>query len=380
MKKTLKGLIVLPVVIIGLMVVGLAANKIKSNNFNKLSTLDQGMLLDLSETHQMYRENKEDIWGSSYDFSKVPLILTPVSRDKGIWHTHSYAVGIPEMGGSIFAEKVIFPDTLRLDTVYRVSGFHPRLWPTWLPFNFTFASVGNTHSLFMKYSEQNFEENSGLHEFKYFLMHEAFHEFHQVRLWENVNNMNSSIWGVERSAEMYQYFMTELSILDAINQEKNPEILQIILLDFITLRNHRYEHWPFMKQEMTPETLEGTATYIEEKYKRLLWGDDFELSMTFTDFFLGSAFKNAIENGVISGFIDKDIYYSIGANLGLAMDLIGLDWKASADHEELMYNILEEHFQDKESRSINDIKTAYGFDNFEAPAGILVAYFLDKSN
>lgn len=80
-------------------------------------------------------------------------------------------------------------------------------------------------------------------------MHEAFHEYRQVPIWKNVNNLQSVIHTDERNKEQYQLLLTEISILDKAYSSKNKEELLSILRDFITVRDTRYNKFKYMEQE-----------------------------------------------------------------------------------------------------------------------------------
>jgi hypothetical protein len=253
---------------------------------------------------------------------------------------------------------------------------HPNLWWTWPPVNFVFDTIGQTHSLFMRYFSGRFDENSGVNPFKDFLMHEAFHEFRQLPNWPHVHELQSIMNTRQRSVEMYQLFMMETAILDAINQETDVDALKLLLVDFITVRNHRYDKWPERKEEMAIETLEGTAQYIEEKYKTLPnLGQVKENKQTLAEFFLGEKFTNAIINGDIAPVMDKDIYYYTGASLGLAMDALKIDWKKEIEQGALVYVTLEKNMNLGKLKNLDEIKKDYHYDVFEKPAKDLMVYF-----
>jgi len=378
MKKKLK--ISFKIVFIGiflLIVASLGINKLVHTDYDTLDDMDKNMLKQLSQVYETYNNVSQNIWKEGYTFNNIPLILTPVSKENGVMHTYSYAIGVDKLKNSLFSKKIEVPKEMNLPPIYRVSFMHPSLIKLWFPANFDFSDMGEQHVTLFKYNPVSVNETSKERVFKYFLMHEVFHEYRQVPIWENVNQLQSSILVEERNKEQYQLLLTEFAILDKASSTNNKDELISTLRDFIIVRDARYTKFPYMKQEKAVETLEGCAEYIEYKYSNLV-GDSVKKQHKFSEAFNTIALQNFTSKNPLNGFMDKDVYYYVGSLQGMFLDKLQINWKDRVENNELVYDILRDEIGkqvSENSKSLDAIKSEYGYNSFHEQAEIIVNNF-----
>jgi len=385
-KKKIFISITLLIVLLGIIVV-IGFNKLFNTEYNSLNDIDKSMIKQLSEIYETYDNNSGDIWIEGYNFNNIPLVLTPVSKDKGMLHSYSYVVGVEKLENSIFSKKIEVPKEMKLPPIYRVSFLSPSLIKSWIPANFTFSDIGTQHVTFFKYNPSNTTTLNIERSFKYFLMHEVFHEYRQVPLWKNVDDLTSSIFIEERNKEQYQLLLLEFAILDKANEISNKDELINILGDFVTVREYRYDKFQYMKQENLVETLEGCAQYIEYKYSDLV-GDILKPPFTvrkevigFKDVFNKEMLEGFVENNGLNGFMDKDLYYYVGSLEGVLLDKLDINWIDRVESNELIYDIMKGEISKQVNVNINnnvntinieEIKNRYGYDDFGDEAEIII--------
>ncbi|MEW9095440.1 MAG: hypothetical protein AB2417_10205 [Clostridiaceae bacterium] len=382
MKRKKKILVRITLLIVSLGIVGMIGfNKLFNTEYNSLNDMDKSMIKQLSEIYKTYDNNSRDIWKEGYNFNNIPLVLTPVSKDKGILHTYSYVIGVDKLENSIFSKKIEVPKEMNLPPIYRVSFLSPSLLKTWMPANFIFSDIGTQHVTFLKYNPLSTTALNTEKSFKYFLMHEVFHEYRQVPLWKNVNDLTSTIFIEERNKEQYQLLLLEFAILDKANEISKKDELINVLSDFVTVREYRYNKFQDMKQEKLVETLEGCAQYIEYKYSNLV-GDLVKPPFTvdgkvagFKDVFSKEALENFVKGTSLNGFMDKDLYYYVGSLEGVLLDKLDINWKDRVESNELIYDIMKDEIYKRADGKINnieEIKNKYGYANFQDEAEIII--------
>lgn len=360
-----------------LIVVSLGANELVHTDYDTLDDMDKNMLKQLSQVYETYNNKSQDIWKEDYEFNNIPLVLTPVSKDKGVTHTYSYAIGVDKFQNSLFSKKIEVPKEMNLPPIYRISFIHPSLIKLWFPINFDFSDMGKQHVALFKYNPVSVKVTNTERVFKYFLMHELFHEYRQVPTWKNANELQSSIHVEERNKEQYKLLLTEFSILDKASNANSKDELINTLSDFITVRDTRYNKFQYMKQEKSVETLEGCAEYIEYKYSNLV-GDSVKPQRKFSDAFNTKALQNFTSKVSLNGFMDKDLYYYVGALQGMFLDKLQINWKDRVEKNELVYDILRDEIRkqiSENSKSLDSIKNEYGYNNYDEQVQIIVNNF-----
>lgn len=378
MKKKLK--IFLKVVLMCvflLIIISLGTNKLLHTDYDTLNDMDKNMLKQLSQVYEIYNSKSQDIWKEGYTFNNIPLILTPVSKDKGIIHAYSYVIGVDKFKDSLFSKKIEVPKDMNLPPIYRVSFIDPTLIKAWFPINFDFSDMGKQHVTFFKYNPDSVRVTKTGRVFKYFLMHEVFHEYRQLPVWKNANELKSSIHVEERDKEQYQLLLTEFAILDKASSANNKNELINTLSDYVTVRDARYNKFPYMKQEKSVETLEGCAEYIEYKYSNLV-GDSVKPQHKFSDAFSTKALQEFTSKVPLNGFMDKDLYYYVGDLQGMFLDKLQVNWKDRVENNELVYDILRDEIRkqiSENSKSLDSIKNEYGYNSFDEQVQIIVNNF-----
>lgn len=360
-------------------------NKLINTKYESLNDMDRKILNQLSEVYKIYNNNSKEIWKEDYNVNDIPIVLTPAKKENGMFHLYSYVIGVDKFKSSIFSKEIEVPEEMNLPPIYKVSFLSPTLLKQWLPINFIFSDIDDEHVAFFKYNPVNTESEDTEEAFKYFFMHEVFHEYRQVPIWKDINSLISSIYTVERNKEQYQLLITELAILDKAEKAGTKDELRNILNDFVTIRDFRYDKFTYMEQEKKVETLEGTAQYIEYKYSSLVQ-DKVKPPITvngnkynFLDVF-NEKTLNAFVN--LNGFIDKDLYYYTGAIQETYLDKLEVEWKNRVENNELIYDILKEEVKKNwvnSEKSVDDIKNEYGYNNFEDEAEIIVNILKENS-
>lgn len=378
MEKKLKIFLkVILICIFLLIVISLGVNKLFHTDYDTLNDMDKNMLKQLSQVYETYNSKSQDIWKEGYTFNNIPLVLTPVSKDKGVMHSYSYAIGVDKFKDSLFSKKIEVPKEMNLPPIYRVSFIDPTLIKAWFPINFDFSDVGKQHVILFKYNPDSVQVTNTGRVFKYFFMHEVFHEYRQVPIWENANELKSSIHVEERNKEQYQLLLTEFAILDKASSANNKNELINVLSDFVTVRDARYNKFPYMKQEKSVETLEGCAEYIEYKYSNLV-GDSVKPQRKFSDAFNTKALQDFTSKVTLNGFMDKDLYYYVGSLQGMFLDKLQVNWKDRVENNELVYDILRDEIRkqiSENSKSLDSIKNEYGNSSFDEQVQIIVNNF-----
>lgn len=356
-------------------------NKLFNTEYSSLSNMDKSMIKQLSQIYETYNNNSGEIWKEGYNFNNIPLVLTPVSKDRGMLHAYSYIVGVDKLENPILSKRIEVPKEMNLPPIYRVSFLSPSLFKTWLPINFTFSDIGTQHVTLFKYNPSNATNMNTEKSVKYFLMHEVFHEYRQVPLWKNVENLSSSILIDKRNKDQYQLLLLECSILDKANEISNRDELINVLSDYVTAREYRYNKFPDMKQEKQVETLEGCAQYIEYGYANLV-GDTVKPPLTvngevveFKDIFTKETLENFVKGSGLNGFMDKNLYYYVGSLEGVLLDKLHINWKDRVESNELIYDVMKDEIyklSNGKVDNINEIKNKYDYNNFRDEVEIII--------
>lgn len=363
------------------MIGAIGLNKLFNTEYSSLNDMDKNMIKQLSQVYKTYDNNSKDIWKEGYNFNNIPLVLTPVNKDRGMLHAYSYVVGVDKLENSIFSKKIEVPKEMNLPPIYRVSFLSPYLLKTWMPVNFLFSEIGNQHVTLFKYNPLNAKTMNTEKSFKYFLMHEVFHEYRQVHLWKNVDNLSSNIFIDKRNKDQYQLLLLEFSILDKANEISNRDELINVLNDYVTVREHRYDKFPDMKQEKQVETLEGCAQYVEYIYASLV-GDTVKPPFTvdgkvlgFKDVFTKETLDNFVKGSGLNGFMDKNLYYYVGSLEGVLLNKLHINWKDRVESNELIYDVMKEEIYklaNGKVDNIDHIKNEYDYNNFSDEAEVII--------
>lgn len=313
------------VLVVGAVAGGFAFRALPGDNFAELDELDRTMFTQLSDQHDVFRANKSQIWTSDYSYDLQPLILARSTGDRSPFWKYAYLVNMSDIVDTSDMRKVQFPEEMGLHDVYVSSTFALNEWHLWLPGNFSLINVNTRNVLAFKYNADRFADSppEGL-DFEHFILHEAFHTEQQVD-WKYDHGDAGYIHDYPFNDEHFQLLEVEFQILDEINNELNArgdgETLQSLGADLINVRLTRYEKWPQLRESDSIEAIEGTATYVEAKYREVQ--EEIPAgSNTFSEVFA------IIERGDLpQSYLERDVFYSTGALLGLLLDEVEPTWK-----------------------------------------------------
>jgi hypothetical protein len=312
----------------------------KPDSYDKMSSQDQKTFTYLSKVYSAFEKNPAQIWDNTYKFQKEPLILLSKKAEKGI-HQSIYLINMSSMINTSKYQKVSFPAHMNLDDVYVTSWYGIKLLPQWF-INFNFIDIDDKSVMAFSVNPTQLKEDNPFNTFPYFMPHEAFHEYKQMRdgwLYDNpeINELyGEHIENYPHTKEHYTLLREEYALLDsAINQLSNKEQLAATMKKWIEIREQRYKKWPNLKHETNSETMEGTAMYIEQKlyeagiYPISSWRAianeenptvfeqyKFNQVMDMVDKFPGSASN-----------LERRMSYDKGTALALILDVLDKEWK-----------------------------------------------------
>lgn len=358
-KRTIRAkrmiLIILAAVLAAIIGV-IALNKLHSD-FSRLKETDQEIL---KEYDLFYAQEKASPLWQDYLISEKTLAFLP----KGALYL--YLVNPTHEINSIFAQKIILPDSFSIYSVYRVSILHPEVWR--MKGGGNFNTLGKTYSLF---GEQiyyiQYDESTALTQqytskhFLTFLAHESFHYYMQ-----NQWRLEEYPYTESLTAEDLKLLRQEYAVLDAISQElqNGAEGRHRLLEDarrYLSIMGARITSNPnYIASELAKERDEGTATYAAIKASRLV-GYDFGImyfdnvkNVPFSD-----VFEQIDAGNLDASFLYTRMPYETGALLCELMDALEIpDWQGMLNSQTLeapqtLYSVLNESIETIE-RELSD--------------------------
>lgn len=312
----------------------------KPNSYNEMSSQDQKTFTYLSKIYFAFEKNPEKIWDSSYQFQKEPLILLSKKAERGI-HQSIYLINMSSMIDTSKYLKVSFPANMNLNDVYVTSWYGIKILPQWF-INFNFIDIDNKSVMAFSVNPNQLNENTPFTIFPYFMPHEAFHEYKQMRdgwLYDSFGTddiYGEHIENYPHTKQHYTLLREEYSLLDsAINQLSNKQQLLAIMNKWVQVREQRYKKWPNLRHETNSETMEGTAMYIEQKlfeagvYPIPSWRaiakegnsnlfEQYKFSQVMD---MVDKYPNSASN------LERRMSYDKGTALALILDVLDKDWK-----------------------------------------------------
>ncbi|WP_254489634.1 hypothetical protein [Bacillus thuringiensis] len=364
MKKSLKVILILLVIFIGIMLGSIILNKTYHTEFKFLNETDQNMLKELSTIYKSFEESNDKLWNENYHFEKKPLVLIHSNKDGGSFRQEAYAVNVTGLENSIFAKEIKIPNSLHLPKVYRLTRFDFRTVSTWMPWNFGTININDMDVFYFKYYPKMFSNPDLYFDFSSFLLHEAFHVYKQ-KDWTYDSNGGESIHEYPINKENYALMGLEFMLLDKAMIDTNPENINQALYDWTIVRNYRYKKWPQLIGETKTEAIEGSARYLEYRYSNLTGGNLMVLAkkekpyhVTFMEVF------NFIANGQAESprFLERNMRYETGSALELSMDRANIPWKEDIEDSatkqgKTPYHVLNAYFNINNTSTIeNKIK------------------------
>ncbi|SDB91456.1 hypothetical protein [Shouchella lonarensis] len=376
-----RGFVIIFISIILILSSTIVLNKMWRTSFDKLDDTDKEMLTELSRIHERFQTESDQLWTANYRFDNEPLILVRSNKDKGFFPTHAYAINVPEIANSLFAQKIDTPKHLNLPNVYRINQLHLGLVP-WVPWNFGTRHVADADVFYFKYHPEMFTNPPLYFQFHYFLLHEAFHTYKQ-KTWtydaEGDHMLDDPV-----DEENYALMGIEFKLLDNAMTATRQEDVRDALRQWTIVRTSRYEKWPQLVAETKAEAIEGTARYIEYRYSELI-GDTLTVLATTEDPYhiqFSDAFRFISDGEAESAhFLGRSMRYETGAALGLLLDKIDPEWKEKIEDEpeksgQTQYEILQTLFDIDapiDEAELAEIKKAHDYETLLEQARKIVA-------
>lgn len=327
--KLYTALIIVVALTVGSVAAVLAFRALPADQFAELDEVDRTMFTQLSEQYDTFRTNASQIWNEDYRYDLQPLILVRSTGDKSPFWKYTYLINMSDIVDTSDMRPVSFPDELELGDVYVSNTFALNEFHLWLPGNFSVLSLPTGNVLAFKYNADRFADTpvGGL-DFEHFSLHEAFHTQKQAD-WEFDHGDAAYMYDYPFTDNHFDLLEVEFLIFDQINDQiaTQPDIDELRRLgtDLSTIRLARYELWPQLTEGDNLEAIEGTANYVEVKYGEIR---NYATSGTTT---FSEAFSAIKSGDVPSSYLERDIFYSTGAVIGLLLDVVEPSWKTKIE-------------------------------------------------
>lgn len=342
-KKRITGILTA----IGLLLVIMAA-LVVPNFFNaEYESLNQTDQTILSELDTYLKGNaQKPIW-EEFPLGKNAVLALYGSFGKGFLINPSHPVN------PLFARKITMPPDSSI-TVYRISRFAPQLLQFRLPGNFN--TIGKTYKLFgnevyyTKYdTEHSLEQKFSSRHYITFLSHEAFHYYMQDQ-WagggrfsaDSLTEKDLELLGKEYAslAKIQEMLLSKALVKDDLLQDTK---------EFVDIVEQRISANPsYLKDELSMETAEGTATYVGIKASELV-GYDFGVMyfdnvkvIPFTE-----VMPNLEAGNFNESFLANRMPYETGALLCMLLDALEVpDWQKTLNSQTIdnpvtLFSLLE---------------------------------------
>lgn len=238
-------------------------------------------------------------------------------------------------------KKVSFPSHLNLNDVYVTRWYGIEMIIQWF-INFNFIDIKNRSVLAFSVNPNQLKDNTPFTVFPYFMPHEAFHEYKQMRdgwLYDNVElgePYGEFIENYPHTNEHYTLLRKEYDLLDdAINQLSNKQQLSETMNKWINIREQRYKKWPNLRHETNSETMEGTAMYVEQKlyeigiYPIPSWRaiNKEENPNIFKQYKFSDVMNMVDKYPNLASSLERRMSYDKGTALSLILDVLDKNWK-----------------------------------------------------
>lgn len=339
--------------------------------FESLSDVNKKMLTELSNIYRQFEQSDNTLWSKDFAFQSKPLLLVRTNKDHGIFRKEAFAINVP-MENSFFAKEIKIPKSMGLPRIYRVSRFAPSTFEAWNPLaNFGTFNTRGTEVMFFKYYPKMFSDPKLRYRFATFLLHEAFHIFHQ-KLWKYDAHGAEWIKNYPEEQEQYAVLGLEFNLLDKARAAKDIQQTKQYLWDWAVVRNYRYQKWPQLIAETKTEAIEGTAQYVQYQYIALIMGRKFTVLPTGLEPYhltFMKVFDSISNNQTKRQQLYRDIRYETGSALGFLMDKADISWKQEIEDKpgkpgKTQYEILNDYFQlqgKATEEKIRELKKKYDF-------------------
>ncbi|MBT8241061.1 MAG: hypothetical protein KJN63_07525 [Acidimicrobiia bacterium] len=279
-----------------------------------LDLTDQRLFTLISEIDETFRTRAAEVWSNDYRLDQTPLAFA--YRDSSGEITKMYVFHHPNAASLPGAEKVELDDSLGLDDVYRIDPpDNIAKLPASQPFDFD-ADVGGTSSMLFFLDEGDPFLSPSTWDFARFVVHETFHRYQLVdaRWDEDFPDRKD----YPRDAENAALATLEDRVLAAMVEAGDSDEIQRRLDQFLAIRQARNEALDLGNLEPAQELGEGAARYVENRYAELHGRP-------------GRWVTEGPEQAALTlDWLEFGRFYDTGAQLGWALDQLGIAWKDAA--------------------------------------------------
>lgn len=304
-----------------------------NSSYDDLSDTDKQIIL---EVDKYYKSNKElNVW-KDFKFEQKSVLAIDGSFGK------SFLINPTSEINSIFVRKIDMPSGFDIN-VYRISPFAPQL----LKFKFdgNFNTKSKTYNVFgnnvfyTKYDDSiAVSKKFTSKHYITFLSHESFHYYMQEN-WSDGSRFSTETL----TSNDMELLRKEYEILDKIQrslllQDFERNILLEYSKEYINVINQRIAKNPeYMKQELSMETVEGTATYVGIKASKIV---GYDYGVMYFDNIKNVPFSEVMSNidegNLEKSFLADRMPYETGALLCLLMDVLDVpDWQQKLNNQTL---------------------------------------------
>jgi len=302
------------------------------DSWEAMDDLDHEVLTQLAEQYEVTAPDPAAIWTASYRYEDQPVVLLHVARTGALDWSYAILVNMSDVVDTSGMAHVTVPDAPLLDDVVVSKRFGVGDWTAHLPGNFSTMQVDGVEVLAMRYTDELLADRPGNGQsFQAFLLHENFHVTVQG---VEVAPRSGPLWQFSDGGFLADYPHTddhrsllraELSVLDEMNATTDPIELRSLATDFAVLRQERLARWPQLAPTNDIEAVEGSATYVEKRYD--IAGDvAAKPAISFVE-----ALDTYWDDPEQQRLWTRDLMYSTGAFLELALDRLDVDWKTAVE-------------------------------------------------
>ncbi|MFP3835604.1 hypothetical protein [Chryseobacterium sp. SIMBA_028] len=322
--------------------------RIPAEKYNQLDQTDKEMFDELTVQYKIFNQSPDHLWTSAYHYDKEPLILIRSDKNKSIWN-YIYLINASKLIDTTKYKKIHFPNNPYLTDVYATTSLGLTSLEYWFPSAFTYTTLDNKQVLAFKYYPELFKKEFTFPDFKYFSMHEAFHLYAQKN-WLYDHNSKDYIANYPYTKEHFNLLDKEYALLDKGLKTTDPEQLDIVMKQWVEIRNIRYKKWPQLLGETYSEAIEGTARYLEYKYSDMINEPRYFITNNNGDIISFTQGLQLIQKNPESySFLERNASYDKGAALGYILDRLDPLWKNkiedSTNHKGLtQYQILKSRY------------------------------------
>lgn len=277
------------------------------------------MFKELSAQYERSAAHPEQVWTEDFHYEKQPFLILRTAKAKSAEWRYAFLVNMGSVVDTSGMSKVELPGMPLLDDV-RVSKTFGLTAP-WLhfPANFTDIELNGTTLEAFKFHPGMFDEKApGNADFRHLSAHEHFHVVVQ-----GIDPEAKSSWKYDDAGYLDQVptsrahdrlLRAELAALDEARGATDPARARAAASDAVRLRLARQSTWPELRKQDGIETIEGTATYFENKING-------------GDVLRDPSSLIALLDQYGDSIVDRDLYYWTGASVGGALDSLRPGWK-----------------------------------------------------